>query len=278
MEVIYLPDTTQYHDIYALSGITPGTTLVIHNKSSDVLFVTESAAQPVASSVGHWAVETDETVLMHANGLTLWAYGAVGPLLVQKASERTVTPFGSTDLPHDLYTGPKELYRRIKVDPGQTSFHDGREFRAFVEFSIPANSSLFLQAIVTVDTILYGVTVEVDQGGLRMNTLAGGTVTTPFVTDIPVIRKNTMSIVSQPVYPTTISLKRGGVVTGGTVIDTLRVVAAGSNAQRTTVGSGAFDQRGIGAGTYYWHLQNISNATALGVFSTFWAEIINLGV
>ncbi|MNG29439.1 hypothetical protein D3C84_1148650 [compost metagenome] len=67
-------------------------------------------------------------------------------------------------------------------------------------------------------------------------------------------------------------------MSGGTVIDIVRIVAANATAQQTSVGSKAFDQRGVGAGTYYWRLENISNATATGTFSGFWAEILNLGV
>ena len=32
-----------------------------------------------------------------------------------------------------------------------------------------------------------------------------------------------------------------------------------------------------GVGTYYWRLENISNNTATGVFSGWWAELVNLG-
>ena len=34
---------------------------------------------------------------------------------------------------------------------------------------------------------------------------------------------------------------------------------------------------GFPTGTYYWRLENISNATATGVFSGWWAELVNLG-
>ena len=34
---------------------------------------------------------------------------------------------------------------------------------------------------------------------------------------------------------------------------------------------------GFPAGTYYWRLENISNATATDVFSSWWVELVNLG-
>lgn len=279
MHVIYLPDTTQYHNLYTLTGLTQGTTLFVHNASSSLLSVTHSLTQPSPSYIDVAFVETDETYVLHANGLPLWVKGGIGPIVIQAATERVALPISSVDIPHDFYTSPKELYRRIKVDPGQTSFHDGREFRTFYEFSIGAGASVYIQANAGVDTILYDVSCVVDAGSIRLRTYAGSTGTGTYDVALPVLPKNTMSIRSTPIYPAANTLFTGGTgVTGGVVIDTVRVVAANATAQQSSVGSKAFDQRGVGAGTYYWRLENIAAGTATGVFSGWWAEILNLGI
>lgn len=279
MHVITLPDTTQYHNLFTLTDLPQGTTLFLQNASSSRISVTHSLTQPPANYNDVAFLEPDETYVLHANGLPLWVLGGLGPIVVQAATSRVALPVHSIDLPHDFYTSTKELYRRVKVDPGQTSFHDGREFRTFYEFSIAAGASVYIQANVNVDTILYDVSCIVDAGSIRVRTYAGSTGTGTYSTPLPILPKNTMSIRSTPIYPAQNTLFTGGTgVTGGTVIDTVRVVAANATAQQTSVGSKAFDQRGVGAATYYWRLENFSSGTATGVFSGWWAEILNLGV
>ena len=69
-----------------------------------------------------------------------------------------------------------------------------------------------------------------------------------------------------------ISIESGGTVTGGTVVEVVRVVAANSTAQQSTVGGSVADERGLPAGTYHLKLENISNGAAKGVYSLFWEE------
>ena len=280
MHVITLPDVLQYHNLYTLTGYDQGTTLFVQNASSFRVAVTHSATQPSPTYADITFIEPDETYVLHANELPLWMIGSgIGPIVIQAAAERVALPLSATDIPHDLYTAQKELYRRIKVDPGQTSFHDGREFRTFYEFSIGAGASVYIQANVTVDTILYDVSCVVDAGSIRLTTYAGATGTGDYNVPLTILPKNTMSIRSQPIYLTQNTLFTGGTgITGGVPIDVIRVVAANATAQQTSVGSKAFDQRGVGVGTYYWRLENFSSGTATGTFSGFWAEILNLGI
>lgn len=279
MQVINLVSDSLYYNLYTLTGYTQGQTLVVHNNTPDPLFVVRAASQPSPTEAQRDFIEPGAIVVVYANGLPIWIQGSTGPLVVHAVFERTVLPFQGVDIPHDIYTANKELYRRIKVDPGQTSFHDGREFRTFYEFNIPTATSVYVRADVAVDTILYDVSCVVDSGAIRLSTVAGATGTGTYATPLPIIPKNTMSIKSQPAYLPQNSLFTGGTgYTGGNVIDIIRIVAANSTAQQTSVGSKAFDQRGVGAATYYWRLENISNGSATGVFSGWWAEILNLGV
>lgn len=279
MVVIEIPSNIVYSNIYALTGFTTGSSLVITNNSSTPLFVIDSATLPVDESDAY-PIVSGETLVFHGNGNPIWVRGGTGPVIVQNANARVASPFTGADLPHDFYTSPKELYRRIKVDPGQTSFHDGREARTFHEFSIAAGTSIYLQANVLVNTILYDVSTVVDAGSVRLTTYAAATGTGTYGTVVPVLPKNTMSLRSTPFY-TPVNTIRTGVdvgITGGTAIDIVRVVAANATAQQTSVGSKPFDQRGVGVGTYYWKLENFGSGAATGVFSAFWAELLNLGV
>lgn len=279
MQVINLVSDSLYYNLYTLTGYTQGQTLVVHNNTVDPLFVVRAVSQPSPTESQRDFIEPGAQVIIYANGQPIWIKGTTGPLVVHAVFERTVLPFNGIDLPHDVYTANKELYRRIKVDPGQTSFHDGREFRTFYEFNIPTGQSVYIQANVAVDSILYDVSCVVDSGAIRLTTQAGATGTGTYNVVQPIFPKNTMSIRSQPIYPAANTLFRGGTgFTGGTTIDTIRIVAANATAQQTSVGSKAFDQRGVGVGTYYWRLENISNSAATGTFSGWWAEILNLGV
>lgn len=276
MQVVSIPSNLTYTNLYTLSGFDAGTSLIITNNTSTTAFLVQASVPPLASS-DQYPLQSGQTVLVHATDDVVWIRGGTGPVLVQSVTE-TITPFTGVDLPHDIYTSPTELYRRVKVDPGQTSFHDGREFRTFYEFSILAGASLYIQANAAIDTILYDVSCVVDAGSIRLSTYAGSTGTGTYNIALPILPKNTMTLRSTPFYTAQNTLFRGGTgVTGGVVIDTIRTVAANATAQQSSVGSKSFDQRGVGAGTYYWRLENFGSGTATGVFSGWWAELVNLG-
>ena len=57
------------------------------------------------------------------------------------------------------------------------------------------------------------------------------------------------------------------VATDGTVSEIARVRTSGATAQQVTVGLSSPSERGIAAGTYHLQLENISNATATGVYN-----------
>lgn len=276
MQVVSIPSNLTYTNLYTLSGFDAGTSLIVTNNTSTTAFLVQASVPPLASS-DQYPLQSGQTVLVHATDDAVWIRGGTGPVVVQSLTE-TVAPFQSVDLPHDIYTAPNELYRRIKVDPGQTSFHDGREARTVHEFSIATGTSLYIQANVNINTILYDVSTVVDAGSIRLTTYAGASPVGTYNTVVPVFPKNTTTLRSLPYYTPVNTVRIGGTgTTGGTAIDIVRVVAASATSQHTSVGSKQFDQRGVGVGTYYWRLENISNGTATGVFSSWWAEIVNLG-
>ena len=180
----------------------------------------------------------------------------------------TITDFG----PADLLTSEREGMRRMRVDVGQTGFFEGREFRTFREFSIASGASLFIKLTSPVDFILFEQSLTVDAGSVRFTALTGATEATPFNTALPVIGKNRMTARPEPFYVAQVAASTGGTVTGGTIIEVSRVVAANSTAQHSTVGGAAQSERGLPAGAYYLRIENIGNGTATGVYSLFWEE------
>jgi hypothetical protein len=50
----------------------------------------------------------------------------------------------------------------LRVDIGQTAFFEGREFRTFRDLSLAAGTTYTAKVIVPVDTILFNVSLTVD--------------------------------------------------------------------------------------------------------------------
>jgi len=273
MKTLSLVDSDIYYNIYTESEYPQGTTLVVHNRTSDVLFVTHSASQPDSDTLLCEFIAVGQTVVVHANGLPIWIKGSNGPIVVQAITEKLVAPFNVSDMPHDVFTWDEEGYRRLRVDSGQTSFFTGRQGRSFKEFSIAASGTYLIQVVVPVNTVLWNVNLTVDAGSIRFATYSGGTPSVTLTDPIQSIPKNTMSSRPTPLYTLQNTLVGGAAtLTGGTLIDVARVVTSGATAQQTTVGSSPFSERGVGIGTYHFVLNNFSNGTATGVLSLYWEE------
>lgn len=271
MAFIELPDSFQYFDLYAASGIAEDLSIIITNTSSYVLEVIQSPTQPLSSDQGY-VVASNESVLVHANlGSIIWTKSGEAGFIVQPLTD-TITPFTSIELPHYLYTSQREMYRRVRVDPGQTGFYESREFRTFKELDIPTATTYVVRVVVPLNVILFNLTLVLDQGSCRLSTKAGGTQGGVFAETLPIIRKNNMSERPSPDYLSQVTISAGGTHSGGTTIDVVRVVAVGATAQRTSVGGQVADERGVGAGTYYFVFENISTGSVTGVFSAFWEE------
>jgi hypothetical protein len=161
---------------------------------------------------------------------------------------------------------------RLRVDVAQTSFFEGREFRTFYEFNLAAGASVTGRFVCPVNFILFGQNLTVDDGSIRMTVSAGGTPSGTFGNALPVIGKNQMTTRPTPYYAAQATIATGGSVSGATVLDIARVVAANSTAQRSTVGGQVADERGLPDGTYYITLTNIGSGTSTGVYSAFWEE------
>lgn len=171
-------------------------------------------------------------------------------------------------------------FERIRVDVGQTSFFEGREFRTFKELSIAPSATYVVQAVVPLNIILFGLEVNIDAGWIRVGTYVGGTAGGSFSETLPIIGANNMSAGSNrrksyngSVYMPQVVLTAGGTHTGGTELDVIRIKTAGNSQQGSSVGSGPSDERGVAANTYYIRLLNLSSTdTITGTFKARWEE------
>lgn len=152
-----------------------------------------------------------------------------------------------------------------------TPFLRGREFRTFKELNIAASGVYTIRIVVPVNTILTGLELALDGGTIKLETISGGTVGGTYSETLPRINTNLMS--GTPAYSPKVVMTAGGTVTGGTVIDVVRVKSDTNAGRATTVGANTADQRGVAAGTYFWRLTNSSTDTALGTFHARWQEV-----
>lgn len=152
-----------------------------------------------------------------------------------------------------LVTGGADGFRRLRVDPAQTGFFEGREFRTFYEFNIPSGQSVIIKFSSAVDFILFKQSLEVDGGAIRLSAITGATESTAFASPLPVIGKNRMPTrrkypTGSGFYETQIAINTGGTITGGTIVEVARVVSSNATAQQQTVGGQQSDERGLPAG------------------------------
>lgn len=173
------------------------------------------------------------------------------------------------DLLTDGGSGPD---RRLRVDVGQTGFFAGREFRTFRELNITTGTTLVIKAVVPVNVILFGLTLDIISGSVRQETVAGGTEGGSFSETLPIFGRNNMSERPTPFYTPQVVLTAGGTHTGGTTLDVIRLQTSNIGAQSSSVGSVEGDERGVAIGTYYFRLTASGADPTVGVFKARWEE------
>lgn len=171
-------------------------------------------------------------------------------------------------IPQEMITGSSRDTGRLKVDAGQTGFFERREFRISQELSIASGQSLTFKFSSPVNFILWEQSIEVDDGLLKFEAVVGGVPSGTFNTQVAVWGKNRMT--EQPLYVGQITVSTGGAVSGGQVAEVLRIKAATSTANRSSVGATVGSERGLPAGDYYLRLTASGDVT--GTFSLIWEE------
>lgn len=167
--------------------------------------------------------------------------------------------------PAKLLTDGDGTYARLRVDPGQTNFWSGKQFRTFQKLEIASLATVAIRATVGVNIVLYETSFATENSSVEVQLKAGGTAAGPW-TAMPVIRKNTMT--TAPIITSQVAMDYDGGHTGGVLIDLLRVTAGNKQA---SVG-GTDSERGVGPGTYYYVITNTGNQSATVVFSGWWEE------
>lgn len=176
----------------------------------------------------------------------------------------TIPEFG----PSDLLTSERLGTRRLRVDSGQTGFFERREFRISEELNIPTGTSLVYRFESPVNFILWEQVIECDANLLKFEAIVGGAEGGAY-TAVTVWGKNRMT--EQPEYARQAIVSKGGTVTGGQVVEVLRLQAAGATAQRVSVGSSVGSERGLPAGVYHLKLSAIGG-NVTGTFALVWEE------
>lgn len=163
-------------------------------------------------------------------------------------------------------------FERLRVDPGQTGFFEGREFRSFVEFSLASAASVTMRFTCPVGFILFGQSILLDEGRIRFEARTGATPVGSFSVAHPIVGKNRLPERRAPYYEAQATLDTGGSTTGGTLVEVVRVNAGTAGGQANTAGGLVSDERGLPAGTYYLTLTNIGTGSCTGVYSLWWEE------
>jgi hypothetical protein len=176
--------------------------------------------------------------------------------------------------PEKLLTGTTNP--RLRVDPGQTGFFEGRMFRAFFSGTIPtAGPSVQFRFTSPVNFILWLQQLELTQGALQLEVYTGATSTGTWAA-VPIIGLNRMSEAPQPAYASQVTIETGGNFTGGTRVDLLQVRTAAANNTASNVGQ-EFTERGLPAAVFHGRLSTLPggltvNDAAQYVYRLQWEE------
>ena len=269
---VRLPSELEYHNIYTLTGISASRSIVIINHSTNHIFAQISTSKPIPNEDFGTPIPPNGSTILYSSGLApIWVKGARGaPIFVQELCLPTSNVYSTIDLPRDLYTSTLEGYRRIRVDQGQTSFFQGKQFRSYHDFNLASAESRYFRFESLTDFVLFDQTISVSGGSVRLSVWTGSIASGTWTT-IPVIGKNRMSSIPQPPYVSSVAFQTGGAFTGGTEVEAIRLVSATATAQQSTVGASAGDERGLPASTFYIKIE-ATNSTPTVLYSLFWEE------
>lgn len=269
MTTLRLPETIGWTNITSVSAIPNSRSVVIRNYGAKTVYVLTSSVEPLLLYAGY-PLLSNETICVEPTGKDIWVYGEDGLLWIEDQVASGISQFVSTDI-SGFSTANTEQTPRIKTETSTASFYEGRQYRTFKELSITEGGVYTIKIVTTKDLILRGLSLEIDSGHCKLDTISGGTDATPFNTPLLIARKNTMS--TAPVIASSTQLIEGGTQTGGTAIDLITVQASSQQNFRSTVGNAPYDERGVGAGTYYWKFRSMAGeGDVTGVFRCFWEE------
>ena len=269
MTTLRLPETIGWTNITSVSTIPNSRSVVIRNYGAKTVYVSTSSVEPLLLYAGY-PLLSNETICVEPTGKDIWVYGEDGLLWIEDQVASGISQFVSTDI-SGFSTANAEQTPRIKTETSTAAFFEGRQYRTFKELNITAGGVYTIKIDLTKDIVLRELHLQISSGHCKLNTISGGTDSTPFSSVVPIIRKNTMS--SCPVIDSSSSLREGGTQTGGVLLDVIDVQSSGWQNFRSTVGNAPYDERGVGPGIYYWKFSSVSGGGDVkGVFRCFWEE------
>lgn len=183
--------------------------------------------------------------------------------------------FSLSGIPSDILSSFGSGRRRLKTEQGRTGFSEGREFRISYPLSV-GETPVVLRVESPIDFVLQEQSLSVDSHGIifeayRDNQGAQGGSFSP----IPIYCNNLM-IACGAEYTRQIEITTGGTFTpsvGEQAVETIRLLTAGSTAQRATVGGESLAERGLRAGVYYLKFSRMTGSgTAQGVYNLVFEE------
>lgn len=167
---------------------------------------------------------------------------------------------------------------RLRTEPGEHSFFEKLQFRTFKEFdaasgtAIAAGATYVIKAVVPVDVVLLSLTLTLDNGQGKVETVVGGTAGGTF-TALPIFNQNNMALEGPMPIPTPqVVLTAGGTHTGGTRLDVFRIKVATASGQASNVDAAQGTQRGVAPNTYHIRVVNTGSGNMEGVLHTHWEE------
>lgn len=247
------------------------TKLILQNQGKDVMYIFKQAPLPTVADPAYALFNWQSVEIDNSLGDVWVASQQDGVMFVSPSSD---IGHQTVEFPSDVMTSQNEGFRRLRVDQGQTSFFEGREFRTFKELNILGNATYVIKAVVPKNIILTSVAVNLDNGFMRMGTYTGGTAGVTWPETLPILARNNMSVGVDHFAPTppTVTLTAGGTHTGGTELDVLRIKTASNNTNVNTVGTTENNVRGIAAGTYYFRIASLSSEAVAGTLHIDWEE------
>lgn len=260
-----IPLTGAWTLIYdaAVSGSFVGTVNLLTN---DAVQYRVASSLPAQTDPGFARAPVFRIRLSSRSGDKLYGRSTDGSALV--VLDDNTVPDG---LPVGLFTSTPDAegYQRMRVDPAQTGFFEGREFRTFHRWPTDTTAIQVIKAVVPINIILFELGVTLVAGEVLVETLVGGTEGGTFATSLFIAPTNTMSEKPQPAYVNQVLLTTGGTLTGGTLLDPLIGKASDNANKASSVGAEAGAERGVGANTYYFR---ITLTAARGNFKARWEE------
>lgn len=153
---------------------------------------------------------------------------------------------------------------------GSAGFELGKAFRTFAQLNIANGATLTFEVVAPYDVTLTSLELSIDSGNLKLETFAAATPSGLFSVALPIFKMNNRA--SAPPYTSSLTIKSGGTIAGGILLDVVSVKVDTNTGRASSVGISSQDSRGIAAGTYYFKLTNQGADPVVGTFKLRWDE------